>query len=134
MIYALLVWLAKAGYSDKFALGLVTTSGSLGLLLVPSVPLILYGIVAQQLEVGEPFTITDLFIAGIMPLLLMLGLLITWTLWHHRGGKQLPIQTDIQQRAGVRRRKRWGDTHRGRRPKPHSGFTGQRHHMCGRFG
>jgi tripartite ATP-independent transporter DctM subunit len=83
----LLPALAKAGYSDKFALGLVTTSGSLGLLLVPSVPLILYGIVAQQLEVGEPFTITDLFIAGVMPLLLMLGLLVVWTLWHHRGGK-----------------------------------------------
>ena len=83
----LLPALAKAGYSDKFALGLVTTSGSLGLLLVPSVPLILYGIVAQQLEVGEPFTITDLFIAGVMPLLLMLGLLVIWTLWHHRGGK-----------------------------------------------
>ncbi len=83
----LLPALAKAGYSDKFALGLVTTSGSLGLLLVPSVPLILYGIVAQQLEVGEPFTITDLFIAGVMPLLLMLSLLVIWTLWHHRGGK-----------------------------------------------
>ena len=78
----LLPALAKAGYSDKFALGLVTTSGSLGLLLVPSVPLILYGIVAQQLEVGEPFTITDLFIAGVMPLLLMLSLLVIWTLWH----------------------------------------------------
>ena len=46
------------------ALGLVTTSGSLGLLLVPSVPLILYGIVAQQMDVGEPFTIVDLFVAG----------------------------------------------------------------------
>jgi len=83
----LLPALRQAGYSEKFGLGLVTTSGSLGLLLVPSVPLILYGIVAQQLEVGEPFTIIDLFVAGIMPLLLMLGLLVVWTLWHHRGGK-----------------------------------------------
>ena len=56
-------------------MGLVTTSGSLGLLLVPSVPLILYGVIAQQLDVGE-FTIVELFIAGVVPLCLMLSLLI----------------------------------------------------------
>ncbi|MFV2091399.1 MAG: TRAP transporter large permease subunit, partial [Pseudomonadales bacterium] len=66
----LLPALKNSGYSEKFALGLVTTSGSLGLLLVPSVPLILYGIVAQQLDVGEAFTISELFLAGIIPLLL----------------------------------------------------------------
>jgi C4-dicarboxylate transporter, DctM subunit len=82
----LLPAMLKAGYDERFALGLVTTSGSLGLLLVPSVPLILYGIVAQQLNVGEPFTIFQLFLAGIMPMLLMLALLIGWTLWRHRGG------------------------------------------------
>ncbi|MCH8141022.1 MAG: TRAP transporter large permease subunit, partial [Proteobacteria bacterium] len=82
----LLPALNQAGYDEKFSLGLVTTSGSLGLLLVPSVPLIIYGIVAQQLEVGEPFTIVDLFKAGVMPLLLMLLMLIGWTLWRHRGG------------------------------------------------
>jgi C4-dicarboxylate transporter DctM subunit len=82
----LLPALTSAGYSDRFSLGLVTTSGSLGLLLVPSVPLILYGIVAQQMDVGEPFTIVELFVAGIIPLLLMLGALIVYTLWHHRGG------------------------------------------------
>ena len=82
----LLPALARSGYSEKFGLGLVTTSGSLGLLLVPSVPLILYGIVAQQMNVGEPFTIFQLFVAGIMPMLLMLLLLVAWTLWRHRGG------------------------------------------------
>ena len=46
-----------------------------------SVPLILYGIVAQQMDVGEPFTIVELFIAGIMPVILMLSCLIGWTLW-----------------------------------------------------
>jgi C4-dicarboxylate transporter, DctM subunit len=82
----LLPALAKAGYDQRYSLGLVTTSGSLGLLLVPSVPLILYGIVAQQLDVGEPFTLTQLFQAGILPMLVMLGLLVAWTLWRHRGG------------------------------------------------
>jgi len=82
----LLPALVQSGYTEKFGLGLVTTSGSLGLLLVPSVPLILYGIVAQQLDVGEPFTIFELFLSGVLPMLLMLALLIIWTLWRHRGG------------------------------------------------
>jgi tripartite ATP-independent transporter DctM subunit len=91
----LLPALQQAGYSEKFSLGLVTTSGSLGLLLVPSVPLILYGIVAQQMDVGEPFTIVDLFVAGVLPMLLMLSMLVAWTLWHHRGGKipRIPFST-----------------------------------------
>ena len=82
----LLPALKSAGFDEKYSTGLVTTSGSLGLLLVPSVPLILYGVVAQQMDVGESFTIVDLFVAGILPLLLMLGLLTSWTLWRHRGG------------------------------------------------
>ena len=85
----LLPALKKSGFGENFSLGLVTTSGSLGLLLVPSVPLILYGIVAQQMDTGEPFTIVELFIAGIMPVMLMLTCLIGWTLWVHRGG-QIP--------------------------------------------
>lgn len=83
----LLPALKNAGFDERYSLGLVTTSGSLGLLLVPSVPLILYGVIAQQIDVGEPFTIVDLFVAGMLPLLLMLGLLTAWTLWRHRGGK-----------------------------------------------
>ena len=82
----LLPALIKAGFRERFSLGLVTTSGSLGLLLVPSVPLILYGIIVQQMGIGEPFTIVDLFMAGILPLLLMLTCLVGWTLWLHRDG------------------------------------------------
>jgi tripartite ATP-independent transporter DctM subunit len=77
--------LQQAGYGERFSLGLVTSAGSLGLLLVPSVPLILYGIVAQQLEVGEPFSLRDLFLAGLMPAALMLVLLGGWSLWYVRG-------------------------------------------------
>lgn len=82
----LLPALMRSGYDERFSLGLVTTSGSLGLLLVPSLPLILYGIVAQQLNVGPSFTIFQLFLAGILPTLVMLVLLVGWTLWRHRGG------------------------------------------------
>ena len=91
----LLPALKQAGFTEKFSLGLVTTSGSLGLLLVPSVPLILYGVIAQQIDVGESFTIVELFVAGVVPLCLMLSLLIGWTLWQHRGGgiPRIPFTT-----------------------------------------
>jgi tripartite ATP-independent transporter DctM subunit len=49
--------LQQAGYPEKFNLGLVTSAGSLGLLFAPSLPLILYGIVAE-------ISIEDLFLSG----------------------------------------------------------------------
>lgn len=64
--------LRSDGFSERSALGLVTTSGSLGLLLVPSVPLILYGVLAQQLGVGPSFSLRQLFLAGVGPLLVMM--------------------------------------------------------------
>jgi len=76
--------LKEAGYPDKFNLGLVTTSGSLGLLFAPSLPLILYGIVAQQMNTGASVSIEDLFLAGFFPGLLMLLLLCLWSVWANR--------------------------------------------------
>ncbi len=69
--------LGKAGYPDNFNLGLVTTSGSLGLLFAPSLPLILYGVVAKV-------SIDDLFLAGVFPGVLMIVLLAGWSLWVNR--------------------------------------------------
>jgi C4-dicarboxylate transporter DctM subunit len=60
--------LLRDHYPDRFALGLVTTSGSLGILFPPSLPLIVYGLVAQA-------RIDHLFIAGILPGLLLMLLL-----------------------------------------------------------
>ncbi|MDK1024450.1 MAG: TRAP transporter large permease subunit [Gammaproteobacteria bacterium] len=77
--------LVQAGYPEKFSLGLVTTSGSLGLLLAPSLPLILYGVILQQMELDNPFTIQDLFIAGILPAFLMILLLTIYAVWVTRG-------------------------------------------------
>jgi len=76
--------LKQAGYQGKFSLGLVTTSGSLGLLLPPSLPLILYGIVAQQMNTGETVAIKDLFVAGLLPGLFMVVLLSIWSLCANR--------------------------------------------------
>ena len=82
--------LQKAGYPKNFNLGLVTTSGSLGLLFAPSLPLILYGVIAQQMGLSTPVSIDDLFIAGLLPGLLMLFALSLYSEWQSR---QLPKTT-----------------------------------------
>ncbi len=61
--------LTQEGYSEKFSLGLITTCGSLGLLFPPSLPIILYGIIAKV-------DIDQLFLAGLIPgfvLMIILG-------------------------------------------------------------
>jgi tripartite ATP-independent transporter DctM subunit len=65
----LLPALTGNGYRERFSIGLLTASGSLGLLFPLSLPLMLYGIVAQTAS------IEDLFIGGLLPGLMMLGLL-----------------------------------------------------------
>ncbi len=85
--------LAQAGYDENFNLGLVTSSGSLGLLFAPSLPLILYGIVAR-----EP--IDDLFLAGIFPGLLMLVMLAGWCLWRNRDIR-IPLDRFSWQEVGA---------------------------------
>ena len=97
---ALLLPMLKAGgYTERYSLGLVTTSGSLGLLIVPSVPLILYGIVAQQLDIGVHFTIQQLFLGGLVPALLMVALLSAWTIWRHGGIAKSPFEARVVWRA-----------------------------------
>ena len=76
--------LNQAGYEERFSLGLITASGSLGLLFAPSIPLILYGIVVQQLNLAPQVTIQALFLAGVLPGLLMLVMLSAWSVWQGR--------------------------------------------------
>ncbi len=63
----------RNGYSRDFSTGTIATSGSLGILIPPSIPLIVYGIVTEQ-------SIGDLFVAGVLPGimagLMLLGLVI----------------------------------------------------------
>lgn len=70
LIYPLLL---QEGYSEDFSLGLMTTSGSLGLLFAPSLPLILYGIIAQV-------DIDLLFKAGIIPGIFIIVVLSIWSI------------------------------------------------------
>jgi C4-dicarboxylate transporter, DctM subunit len=60
--------LRKDGYSEGFSLGLVTAAGSLGLLFPPSLPVILYSVVASA---GQTVPAQDLYIAGLVPGLLL---------------------------------------------------------------
>jgi len=76
--------LKQAGYLENFNLGLLTSSGSLGLLFAPSLPLILYGVVAQQMDLDQPVSITHLFLAGIFPGLLMLVMLSIYSMMQPR--------------------------------------------------
>ena len=69
--------LQQGGYPEKFNLGLVTSAGSLGLLFAPSLPLILYGIVAEV-------SIESLFLAGLLPGFLMILLLSGYSVWKNR--------------------------------------------------
>jgi tripartite ATP-independent transporter DctM subunit len=76
--------LLEAKYGERFSLGLLTASGSLGLILVPSMPLILYGVVAQQFHTTPPVSIDALFKAGVLPCALMVALLAIYSIWHAR--------------------------------------------------
>ena len=86
----LLPALLEDGYSDRFSLGLLTSSGSLGLLFPPSLPLILYGVIAGT-------RIDHLFLAGILPGLFMLLLLILYSMYKSppRRKKARPSRQEI---------------------------------------
>lgn len=67
----LLPMLVRARYPEKFSIGLINGSGSLGLLFPPSLPIILYGIYSHT-------AINTLFIAGFVPGLLMVAMVCAW--------------------------------------------------------
>ncbi len=78
--------LLEKGYSEKFTLGLLTTSGSRGLLFPPSLPIILYGVVAQ-VDIGH------IFKAALVPglfIILVLGLYIVWHEWRKPDAEAQP--------------------------------------------
>ncbi len=87
----------SAGYKKRYSMGLVAAGGTLGILIPPSVPLIIYGITSEQ-SIGE------LFMAGVIPGLALTGILIVAAIvyakrngfkgdapasWNERGRKSL---------------------------------------------
>ena len=63
--------LRQGGYREPFSLGLLTATGSLGLLFPPSLPVILYAVVAQV-------PIPDMFKAGALPGVVLVGVVVAY--------------------------------------------------------
>jgi C4-dicarboxylate transporter, DctM subunit len=64
----------KRGYPDTVASGSIAAGGTLGILIPPSVTMIVYGI-ATETSIGR------LFLAGVMPGLMLVGLFMAWSVW-----------------------------------------------------
>src|SRR3954469_17416308 len=67
----------KRGYSGAFAAGIIAAGGTLGILLPPSIPIILYAVAAEQ-------SLGRLFLAAIGPALLLVGLFAGYAMWRFR--------------------------------------------------
>ncbi len=73
----------KAGYDKKFSIGLLMAGGTLGIIIPPSIPMILYGIMTNT-------SITDLFKAGILPGIFLALLLAAYSVFMNRHMKGVP--------------------------------------------
>jgi tripartite ATP-independent transporter DctM subunit len=82
LLYPILI---EEGYSEKFSLGLITTCGSLGLLFPPSLPIILYGIIAKV-------DIDQLFLAGLIPGIVLMVILGGYSIYK---AKDLPKKKHV---------------------------------------
>ena len=86
LIYPILI---EEGYDKKFTLGMITTSGSLGLLLPPSLPIIIYGMVAKV-------DIAQLFLAGVIPSIILLATLFCYALF--KGGEKKGAKKNLREK------------------------------------
>jgi C4-dicarboxylate transporter DctM subunit len=87
-------------YPEKFALGLITSGGSMGLLLPPSLAVLLYGVVAQV-------NIGDLFVAGLLPTLLLFVMVGAYALL--RGARGAPRHPFKLRELAAAARAGWAD-------------------------
>jgi C4-dicarboxylate transporter DctM subunit len=82
----------QAGYDRKFALGAVMAGGTLGIVIPPSIPMILYGLVTES-------SITELFLAGVGPGLLLTGLMSAYAMWVNRRMPTQRLEIAVLRRA-----------------------------------
>ncbi len=79
----------ERGYPDGLATGAIAAGGTLGILIPPSITMIVYGI-ATETSIGR------LFIAGLMPGLMLTGLFMAWSLYTaHRSGYDFAQRRDV---------------------------------------
>ncbi|MCP5268870.1 MAG: TRAP transporter large permease subunit [Zoogloeaceae bacterium] len=80
--------LKKRGYPDHMAIGTIAGAGTLGLLIPPSIIMIVYGVSAEV-------SIAKLFIGGVFPGLMLGGLFMGWVIfWALRNPEQVPPVTE----------------------------------------
>src|ERR1700760_3130645 len=89
----LLPAMIERGYPRGFALGVIGASGTIGVVIPPSLALILYGIVTEQ-------SVPRLFLAGILPGLLQAGAFFLWVLYYARR-KNFPAEPAMHERLRV---------------------------------
>ena len=94
----LLPAMIERGYPRGFALGVLGASGTIGVVIPPSLALILYGIVTEQ-------SVPRLFLAGILPGLLQAGAFFLWVLYYARR-KNFPREPAMPMRAAAARHRR----------------------------
>ncbi len=85
--------LIDADYDEDFSLGLLTSAGSLGILIPPSIPMIIFAVVTFS-SIDIPYTVRDLFVGGVMPGLLIGGILVGWSVFKERD-KALPVEETL---------------------------------------
>ena len=83
----LLPAMLERGYPRSFALGVIGASGTIGIVIPPSLALILYGIVAEQ-------SVPRLFLAGILPGLLQAGAFFAWV-WYDARRRNFPREPSL---------------------------------------
>ena len=96
----LLPLLLGARYRERDALGLITSAGSLGVLLPPSLPLILYAVVAKV-------PLDRMFLAALIPGLLMAGLLLAWGIRARPRAPVLAVPLEVRAVRAALWRARW---------------------------
>ncbi|MBT7866402.1 MAG: TRAP transporter large permease subunit, partial [Opitutales bacterium] len=73
--------LQSAGYSERSSIGMLTGTGSLGVLFPPCLPLILYAVVATNTQLVS-LSLKDVFLGGAIPGTLLVLMTIGWGMWN----------------------------------------------------
>jgi len=92
----------ERGYDKKFTLGLLAAGGTLGILIPPSIPMILYGSITEE-SVGK------LFIAGIVPGLILTAIFVVYSVIKSQKGGFTPMpRTSWSERLKITAKNIWG--------------------------
>lgn len=87
--------LRKKGFSENFTLGLINSSGAIGLLFPPSLAIILYGMIAQV-------NIDDLFLAGIVPGIVLIVVISLYAIYMGRHNQEIKESEEAFSWAGLK--------------------------------